>query len=148
MVITRVHSSQCDECTGMYVDHFQAPSRSRVKVPTSELSSRTCLRVSTKVHPALAHRAGRLGTRVAGMQHASREHGMACRVRVEQRVTTPCTIGGRRCMMESQCSRVCMCREGWACQPFAPAYRFSSHTSHTAHRSRSQSTASARNREK
>ena len=91
-----------------------------------------------------AHRVGRLGTRVAGMQHASREHGMACRARVEQRVTTLCTIGGRRCMMESQCSRVCMCRKGCPHKAFALADRFTSDTSPTAHRSRSEASASAR----
>ena len=48
------------------------------------------------------------------------------------------------CLVECQCSRVCMCRKGCPHKAFALADRFTSDTSPTAHRSRSEASASAR----
>ena len=47
-------------------------------------------------HPVPPLRAAEHGNRVAAMQYTSHELAMPIRARMEQRVTTPCTVGGRR----------------------------------------------------
>ena len=101
-------------------------------------------RAEAEVLPARAHEGVWHGIRAEHGRHGSHGCGKAVRARDKQRVTTMCTLGDRAGHDGGALHDVCMCVSGWHVEANALRDRFTSHTCHTAHWGRSESTGSAR----
>ena len=105
------------------------------------------MRKAAKLHTERSDEGVWHGRRTAQRWHAACVRTMPMRAPQEYRASSPSTVGGPSRSQGGALSAVCKCGSGPYVESRAWRDRFTSHTSHSAHRSRSETPGSARDAE-